>query len=231
MTDTQTRGTLTIDEVRAQSRHVADRAIELAELLDLDGPTVDMARIDAAQMHDHELAALIAPARAEVVKRLERGDDAGCPLGPAGPIRGVPANVWKLDALQGRVAVVTEPLRAAASEQIDRIRRRASWHTEGGELLERSLDAWSKRWEAARTRQREGDQITAAAVVALEALERAAMMGAVEAEGGAAAIAQMDSAILARAAQRVGPIIDAQLTPPPTPPPPRRRASAGRNLP
>jgi hypothetical protein len=101
---------MTID-VEAESQQLRERSADLAAQLDAAVVTVDRTPIAEALAESDGLAAAADAARAEVARRLARGEPAGVGLGPVGPIRRVRDLPNGQDAdpvLRGRATVTRE---------------------------------------------------------------------------------------------------------------------------
>jgi hypothetical protein len=97
-------------DVEGESAEVAQRSLELAELLDAGHPTVDRSEIAGVLAESRRLARETHRARGAVAARWIAGVDAGVPIGHQPPIRRIrtDARGRDTDPLGGRAAVTPE---------------------------------------------------------------------------------------------------------------------------
>jgi hypothetical protein len=97
-------------DVEGESAEVAQRSLELAELLDAGHPIVDRSEIAGVLTESRRLARETRRARGAVAARWIAGADAGVPIGHQPPIRRIrtDARGRDTDPLGGRAAVTPE---------------------------------------------------------------------------------------------------------------------------
>lgn len=96
---------------QAESQALAERSLELAEMLDRALPVVDQGPIRTALAESRRLGLEAKHARDDVARRVAAGGEPGCPVGPQPPIRRVPSTRTGQDPdpiMRGRAVVTPE---------------------------------------------------------------------------------------------------------------------------
>jgi hypothetical protein len=138
-------GPVTLIDVEHESELLKERSRDLAAQLDAAIPTVDRTGIREALAESRRLAVAADEARADIERRLSRGQPPGVQLGPHGPVRRVKVLPNGRDAepfLRGRIAVTSE-LVAFHRHRIDVVAAAfRDAYTSAGEQFERCRRCW-----------------------------------------------------------------------------------------